>query len=66
MESIYFKGDRPRSDIGSKESLENRLKLSKDENLDLLPPFLLRKYIAYARQYVKPKMSAEAASEIQV
>lgn len=43
-------------------SLSNRekLKLQPGEELDLLPQELLKKYIAYAQQYVHPKLSDEA------
>ncbi|EEB12334.1 DNA replication licensing factor MCM8, putative [Pediculus humanus corporis] len=48
-----------------KESLLSKLKLLPGEELDLIPHQLLRKYIAYAKQYVKPKIS-EKASEILI
>lgn len=35
------------------------------ETIDPIPPCLLRKYISYARQYVHPKLSPEAAQTIQ-
>lgn len=35
------------------------------EVLDIIPHPLLRKYIAYARKYVKPKLSPEAADVLQ-
>jgi DNA helicase MCM8 len=35
--------------------------VEKDEVLDLVPHHLIRKYIAYARQYVKPKISRDAS-----
>ena len=35
------------------------------ENLDLLPRDLMKKYIAYARKYVKPKLTPEACQVIQ-
>lgn len=41
-------------------SLANRLKLDPSEEDSLLPTQLLRKYIAYARQYATPKLSEEA------
>ncbi|XP_052737215.1 DNA helicase MCM8 isoform X2 [Bicyclus anynana] len=43
-------------------SLSKRLRLKPGEVIDTLPLVLLRKYIAYARRYVHPKLSAEAAS----
>lgn len=35
------------------------------EVLDTIPSCLLRKYISYARQYVHPKLSPEAAQTLQ-
>lgn len=39
----------------SEESLLDRLKKQPGEEMDLLPLSLLRKYIAYSRQYVHPR-----------
>lgn len=36
-----------------------------DENPNIIPQSILRKYIAYARQYVKPKLTKEAAIILQ-
>ena len=36
------------------------------ETVDPIPVCLLRKYISYARQYVRPVLSPEAAKIIQV
>ncbi|XP_067933139.1 DNA helicase MCM8-like [Watersipora subatra] len=52
-------------DSSESRSLSSRLKLGAGEKLDLLPPPLLRKYISYARDYVYPKISEEAAKVIQ-
>ena len=50
----------------SKKSwLINKLSVQAGEEIDLLPQEHMRKYIAYARKYVKPKLSSEAAAEIQ-
>lgn len=38
----------------------DRLKIQSGEQLDLIPHLLLRKYIAYAKQYVKPHLNEEA------
>lgn len=38
---------------------------SKAGELDLLPPILMKKFIAYARQNVKPELSYDAANEIK-
>ncbi|KAG0347233.1 DNA replication licensing factor mcm8 [Podila humilis] len=45
--------------------LGERLKLRPEEDLELIPPALLRKYIAYARKYVMPRLSQEAADLLQ-
>ncbi|XP_034485784.1 DNA replication licensing factor REC [Drosophila innubila] len=37
----------------------------KSEELDLLPPILIKKFIAYARQNVKPELNNDAANEIK-
>ena len=47
-------------------SLVDRLKLKASENFDPVPPQLLRKYIGYARKYVHPTLSEEAADVLQV
>ncbi|KAG7670797.1 hypothetical protein Ndes2526B_g01449 [Nannochloris sp. 'desiccata'] len=44
--------------------LRERLKLRKPDD-EPLPPQLLRKYIAYARQYVHPILTSEAAAVIK-
>ncbi|KAH8312008.1 hypothetical protein KR044_008994 [Drosophila immigrans] len=46
--------------------LDKRLeKALKAEDLDLLPPILMKKFIAYARQNAKPRLSYDAANEIK-
>ncbi|XP_055847437.1 DNA replication licensing factor REC [Episyrphus balteatus] len=45
--------------------LDEHLKIKSDEQLDLLPAVLLKKYIDYARHNIKPLLSEEAASEIK-
>ncbi|KAK6639693.1 hypothetical protein RUM43_007968 [Polyplax serrata] len=45
----------------NRETLIDKLKVPPGEELDLIPHQLLRKYIAYAKQYVKPKLTSEAA-----
>lgn len=42
-----------------------RVKIHPGEVLDLIPHVLLRKYIAYARQYVSPKISPEAGEVLK-
>ncbi|RVE46463.1 hypothetical protein evm_008873 [Chilo suppressalis] len=49
----------------SESSLSERLRLKPNESIDTLPLVLLRKYIAYARRYVHPKLSTEAANVLQ-
>uniref|UniRef100_A0A3B3T4H3 DNA helicase MCM8 n=1 Tax=Paramormyrops kingsleyae TaxID=1676925 RepID=A0A3B3T4H3_9TELE len=50
--------------VGDKPISES-LKVGPRESLDLIPHQLLRKYIGYARHYVHPKLSAEAAQVLQ-
>ncbi|KAI8357147.1 MCM2/3/5 family-domain-containing protein [Mortierella sp. GBAus27b] len=45
--------------------LSERLRMTEDDQLALIPQPLLRKYIAYARQYVHPRLSPEAAATLQ-
>ncbi|KAG0211617.1 DNA replication licensing factor mcm8 [Mortierella sp. GBA30] len=45
--------------------LSERLRMTDDDQLGLIPLPLLRKYIAYARQYVHPRLSPEAAATLQ-
>ncbi|XP_068042554.1 DNA helicase MCM8 [Anomalospiza imberbis] len=49
----------------SDRPLLERLKISTGENFDAIPHQLLRKYVGYARQYVHPKLSPEAAQVLQ-
>ncbi|XP_032818836.1 DNA helicase MCM8 isoform X1 [Petromyzon marinus] len=46
-------------------SLSDRLKARRGEALDPVPHSLLRKYVGYARRYVRPCLSAEAAQTLQ-
>ncbi|XP_027136146.1 DNA helicase MCM8 [Larimichthys crocea] len=45
--------------------LSERLQIPAGEPVDPIPPCLLRKYVSYARQYVHPTISPEAAQTIQ-
>ncbi|KAG0228588.1 DNA replication licensing factor mcm8 [Actinomortierella wolfii] len=45
--------------------LSERLRMTNQDNLSLIPLPLLRKYIAYARKYVHPRLSSEAAAVLQ-
>ena len=46
-------------------SLVKKLSVKPGEEVDIMPLINFRKYIAYARRYVKPELSREAAIEIQ-
>ena len=46
--------------------LSERLKINRNENFDAIPSQLLRKYVQYARKYVCPKLSSDAAKVLQV
>ena len=46
-------------------TLRERLMSSVTEKINILPPLALRKYISYARQYVKPKLTKEASAMLQ-
>ncbi|XP_070576847.1 DNA helicase MCM8-like [Ptychodera flava] len=45
--------------------LSERLKVGKAESHDPIPHQLLRKYVGYARKYVHPKLTPEAAGVLQ-
>ncbi|XP_029962352.1 LOW QUALITY PROTEIN: DNA helicase MCM8 [Salarias fasciatus] len=45
--------------------LSERLQVPAGETLDAIPACLLRKYVSYARQYVRPSLSPEAAQTLQ-
>ncbi|KAK3604621.1 hypothetical protein CHS0354_028978 [Potamilus streckersoni] len=45
--------------------LSERLKISRGEPIDPIPHQLLRKYVGYARKYVRPKIGLEAAKVLQ-
>ncbi|CAG2189986.1 MCM8 [Mytilus edulis] len=51
--------------IESDKPLSDRLKTPRHEPFDPIPHQLLRKYIGYARKYIHPKISSEAAKVIQ-
>ncbi|KAM7117450.1 DNA helicase MCM8 isoform 3-T3 [Ciconia maguari] len=52
-------------EVVSDQPLLERLKILPGENFDAIPHQLLRKYIGYARQYVHPNLSPEAAQVLQ-
>ncbi|XP_068088601.1 DNA helicase MCM8 isoform X1 [Hyperolius riggenbachi] len=52
-------------EVPSERPLKERLKLRPGEQFDPIPHQLLRKYIGYARQYVHPKLSPDAALILQ-
>eukprot|EP00049_Salpingoeca_infusionum_P023208 m.10918 g.10918 ORF g.10918 m.10918 type:complete len:726 (+) comp5632_c0_seq2:200-2377(+) len=45
---------------GDKDCLMDRLRLQPGESVDAIPSFLMRKYVAYARKYVHPRLTQEA------
>jgi DNA helicase MCM8 len=47
------------------EPLSERLRIGADDDIDLIPPSLIRKYIAYARKYIHPRLSEEVLSVIK-
>jgi DNA helicase MCM8 len=55
------------NDLEDRESrsLLERLRLSKAEQFDPVPLSLLRKYIAYSRKHVQPRLDREAAEVLQ-
>lgn len=52
-------------EVSSEKPLSERLKLVPGESFDPIPHQLLRKYVGYARHYVHPSLSAEAAQVLQ-
>ncbi|XP_069464372.1 DNA helicase MCM8 [Ambystoma mexicanum] len=52
-------------EVVSEKPLLERLKVHPGEHIDVIPHQLLRKYIGYARQYVHPRLSPEAAQVLQ-
>ncbi|XP_013015464.1 DNA helicase MCM8 isoform X1 [Cavia porcellus] len=52
-------------EVVSEKPLSERLKVAPGETIDPIPHQLLRKYIGYARQYVYPRLSTEAAQVLQ-
>ncbi|XP_015587968.1 DNA helicase MCM8 isoform X2 [Cephus cinctus] len=46
-------------------TLREKLSVSNGETIDNIPQSILRKYISYARQYVRPKLSSAAAEVIK-
>ncbi|XP_070276040.1 DNA helicase MCM8 isoform X2 [Myotis yumanensis] len=52
-------------EVVSDKPLSERLKVVAGETIDPIPHQLLRKYIGYARQYVYPRLSTEAAQILQ-
>ncbi|NWU98785.1 MCM8 helicase, partial [Upupa epops] len=57
--------DRSVLEVVSDQPLLERLKILPGENFDAIPHQLLRKYIGYARQYVYPDLTPEAAQVLQ-
>ncbi|KAJ1728241.1 hypothetical protein LPJ61_004140 [Coemansia biformis] len=46
-------------------SFRDWLRVRPGERVDAIPPTLLRKYVAYARKYVQPRLSPEATSKLR-
>ncbi|XP_054676602.1 DNA helicase MCM8 isoform X2 [Grus americana] len=57
--------DRSVLEVVSDRPLLERLKILPGQNFDAIPHQLLRKYVGYARQYVHPNLSPEAAQVLQ-
>ncbi|XP_071961751.1 DNA helicase MCM8-like [Antedon mediterranea] len=57
--------DEARRLYEAERPLLERLIYARGEKVDPIPVFLLRKYIAYARKYVHPKLTKEAAVILQ-
>ncbi|XP_062427433.1 DNA helicase MCM8 isoform X3 [Rhea pennata] len=57
--------DRSVLEVISDQPLLERLKIPPGESFDAIPHQLLRKYVGYARQYVHPTLSPEAAEVLQ-
>ena len=49
----------------AENSLRERLRVPRGEQFDPVPLQLISKYVAYARKYVHPKMTPEAAAVLQ-
>ncbi|XP_049724754.1 DNA helicase MCM8 [Elephas maximus indicus] len=52
-------------EVVSDKPLSERLKVVPGETIDPIPHQLLRKYVGYARQYVYPRLSTDAAQVLQ-
>ncbi|XP_046533896.1 DNA helicase MCM8 isoform X7 [Equus asinus] len=52
-------------EVVSDKPLSERLKVVPGETIDPIPHQLLRKYVGYARQYVYPRLSTDAAQILQ-
>ena len=64
-EALSGRGSRNIPASSADMSIADRLKLSPTEDFDPIPIPLLRKYVSYARKYVHPKLSPEAAGLLQ-
>lgn len=51
---------------GEETPLSEKLKIGRGEVFDPVPSVLLRKYIGYARKYVHPKLTPDAADVLKV
>jgi DNA helicase MCM8 len=59
-----LEGPAPAATGAARPPLMDRLREARADD-EPLPPVLLRKYIAYARQYVHPRLGAEAAAVLK-
>nr|KAJ3421179.1 DNA replication licensing factor mcm8 [Polyrhizophydium stewartii] len=64
---VFILLDKPdeRMDMFLSDHIMKRLRVGRDEVLHPIPLPLLRKYIAYARTYTKPRLTKEAALVLQ-
>jgi len=63
--STKKQGPRSLGSVQMKDGLQMRLLVGDNETVDPIPAKLLRKYIAYAKKYVHPRLSEEAKEVLQ-
>lgn len=49
----------------SETTIKQRLQVKPGEGIDAIPPPLLRKYVAYARKYVHPRLNPESTEKLK-
>ncbi|XP_046820391.1 DNA helicase MCM8-like isoform X1 [Vespa crabro] len=57
--------DKSMQSMSQDDSLREKLMFSLTQSKDIIPQFILKKYILYARQYVYPKLTVKAAEVLQ-